>query len=60
MRSGRVAIVGKPNVGKSTFLNALFNRKVAITSPKPQTTRNQIHAIYESKDLKIQFIDTPG
>jgi GTP-binding protein Era len=60
MRSGCVAIVGKPNVGKSTFLNTLLNRKVAITSPKPQTTRNQIHAVYESKDLKIQFIDTPG
>jgi GTP-binding protein Era len=60
MTSGYVAITGKPNVGKSTLLNTLFNRKVAITSPKPQTTRNQIHAIYEKENLKIEFIDTPG
>jgi GTP-binding protein Era len=60
MKSGYVAITGKPNVGKSTFLNAVFNRKIAITSPKPQTTRNQIHAIYNEKDTQIRFIDTPG
>jgi GTP-binding protein Era len=60
MRSGYVAITGKPNVGKSTLLNTLFKRKIAITSPKPQTTRNQIHAIYEANNLRIQFIDTPG
>jgi GTP-binding protein Era len=60
MHSGYVAITGKPNVGKSTLLNTLCKHKVAITSPKPQTTRNQIHAVYEAKDLKIQFIDTPG
>lgn len=60
MKSGYVAITGKPNVGKSTFLNALLNRKVAIVSPKPQTTRNQIRAIYKNKNTEIAFIDTPG
>jgi GTP-binding protein Era len=60
MYSGYVAITGKPNVGKSTLINTLLKRTVAITSPKPQTTRNQIKAIYEDKDLRIAFIDTPG
>ncbi|MDR3257870.1 MAG: GTPase Era [Mycoplasmataceae bacterium] len=60
MKSGYVAITGKPNVGKSTFLNTVLKRKVAITSPKPQTTRNQIHAVLDYNDTKIQFVDTPG
>jgi GTP-binding protein Era len=60
MKSGYVAITGKPNVGKSTFLNTILNKKVAITSPKPQTTRNQIHALFNYGDDKIQFVDTPG
>jgi GTP-binding protein Era len=60
MRSGYVAITGKPNVGKSTLLNALLKRKIAIVSHKPQTTRNQIHAVYEDNELRVQFIDTPG
>jgi len=59
-KSGFVAIVGKPNVGKSTLLNAILGTKVAITSSKPQTTRHKISGIY-TKDLnQIVFIDTPG
>lgn len=60
MKSGIVLLVGRPNVGKSTFLNNLINQKVAITSPKPQTTRFPIRALYENKRGKIIFIDTPG
>jgi GTP-binding protein Era len=60
MKSGYVAITGKPNVGKSTFLNTLFNKKVSIVSPKPQTTRNKIETLYEQEDVSIVFIDTPG
>ncbi len=55
-----VCIVGLPNAGKSTFLNNVLNKKVAITSYKPQTTRNQIKAIYQDKRIKILFCDTPG
>ncbi len=55
-----VTIVGSPNAGKSTLLNAILKSKVAITSYKPQTTRNQIQAVYEDEKLKITFIDTPG
>ena len=60
MKAGTVAIIGKPNAGKSTLLNAILGRKVAITSPKPQTTRFQIDAIYEDDRGQILFIDTPG
>jgi GTP-binding protein Era len=60
MLNGYVSITGKPNVGKSTLINTLLKRKIAITSPKPQTTRNQIYGVYESDNLKIKFIDTPG
>jgi GTP-binding protein Era len=60
MRNGYVSITGKPNVGKSTLINAFLKYHVAITSPKPQTTRNQIRAIYQTADCKIAFIDTPG
>ena len=58
--SGFVSIIGKPNVGKSTFLNHVLNQKVAITSSKPQTTRQTIRGIYNDDDAQIIFIDTPG
>ncbi|MFA5135911.1 MAG: GTPase Era [Patescibacteria group bacterium] len=60
MKHGRVLLIGRPNVGKSTFLNNLIGTKVAITSPKPQTTRFPIKALYESQEGVIVFIDTPG
>ena len=60
MRSGFVSIVGRPNVGKSTLLNAIIGRKIAITSNTAQTTRNMIQGIYHEDDLQIVFIDTPG
>jgi len=59
-RSGFVSIVGRPNVGKSTLLNAFIGRKVAITSSRPQTTRNAIRAILTGDDWQIVFVDTPG
>lgn len=59
-KSGFVTIIGKPNVGKSTLLNKIINEKVAIVSPKPQTTRNKITGILNSEDSQIIFIDTPG
>jgi GTP-binding protein Era len=58
--SGFVAIVGPPNVGKSTLLNRLLGKKVAIVSPKPQTTRNRILGIFHGKGFQIAFLDTPG
>jgi len=60
MRVGTVALVGRPNVGKSTLVNNLVGQKVAITSPKPQTTQFSIYAVYESEDVQIVFVDTPG
>ena len=60
MRSGFVSIIGRPNVGKSSLLNAIINAKVAITSNKAQTTRNIIQGIYNEKDTQIVFVDTPG
>lgn len=60
MKSGFVAIVGRPNVGKSTILNALINRKVAIVTNKSQTTRDAIKGIYEDEESQIIFVDTPG
>lgn len=60
MRSGFVSIVGRPNVGKSTLLNKLINKKLAITSDKVGTTRNIIYGIYNEKDTEIVFVDTPG
>lgn len=57
---GIVAIIGRPNTGKSTLLNAILQQKVAITSPLPQTTRRNINAVYEDERGKILFIDTPG
>lgn len=59
-KSGFVAVVGKPNVGKSSLINALVKEKVAIVSPKPQTTRNRILGIANGKDYQIAFVDTPG
>jgi GTP-binding protein Era len=59
-KSGFVAIVGRPNAGKSTLVNKLVGRKVAIVSPKPQTTRNRIQGIFNREDAQIVLIDTPG
>ena len=60
MRSGFVSLIGRPNVGKSTLLNSIIGKKVAITSDKPQTTRNMIQGIYNDDETQIVFVDTPG
>ena len=59
-KSGFVSIVGRPNVGKSTLMNKIVGQKIAITSNKPQTTRNKITAVYTSEEGQIVFLDTPG
>lgn len=60
MKSGFVSIIGRPNVGKSTLLNSILGKKIAITSNKPQTTRNNIQGIYNETDYQMVFVDTPG
>ena len=60
MKSGFVSIIGRPNTGKSTLLNQIVKEKVAIISPKPQTTRNLIQGIYNDDETQIVFVDTPG
>ncbi|MBN9653719.1 GTPase Era [Halobacillus litoralis] len=59
-KSGFITIVGRPNVGKSTFMNRVIGEKIAIMSDKPQTTRNKIQGVMTDKDSQIIFIDTPG
>ena len=59
-KSGFVSIIGRPNVGKSTLLNAIIGEKIVITSDKPQTTRNRIQGIHNIPGGQIVFIDTPG
>ena len=59
-RSGFVALIGRPNVGKSTLMNRMFGQKIAITSEKPQTTRGRIQTVYTDDDAQIIFLDTPG
>lgn len=60
MKSGFVSLIGRPNTGKSTLLNQIIKEKVAIISPKPQTTRNLVEGIYNEDDTQIIFVDTPG
>ncbi len=60
IKSGFVALIGRPNVGKSTLMNHLIGQKIAITSRKPQTTRNRIQTVYNSDRGQIVFLDTPG
>ncbi|MFG6114295.1 GTPase Era [Halobacillus sp. MO56] len=59
-KSGFIAIIGRPNVGKSTFMNRVIGQKIAIMSDKPQTTRNKIQGVWTEDDAQIVFIDTPG
>ncbi len=59
-RSGFVTLIGRPNVGKSTLMNRLIGQKIAITSSKPQTTRNRIQTVYTDEEKQIIFLDTPG
>ena len=59
-KSGFVALIGRPNVGKSTLMNHLIGQKIAITSKKPQTTRNRIQTVYTCDEGQIVFLDTPG
>ncbi len=59
-RSGFVTLIGRPNVGKSTLMNRVIGQKIAITSNKPQTTRNRIQTVYTSEEGQIIFLDTPG
>ena len=59
-KSGYVSILGEPNVGKSTFLNAVMGEKIAIVTPKPQTTRNQVRGVVTTDTYQVIFLDTPG
>ena len=60
MKSGFVAVLGRPNSGKSTLVNAIVGQKISIVSPKAQTTRNNIRGIYHDEEYEIVFLDTPG
>jgi GTP-binding protein Era len=60
VKSGLAALVGRPNAGKSTLLNAMLGRKVSIVSPVPQTTRNQVRGVLTRPDAQVVFVDTPG
>ena len=59
-KAGFATLIGRPNVGKSTLMNHLIGQKIAITSDKPQTTRNRIQTVYTSEEGQIVFLDTPG
>ena len=59
-RAGIVAVLGRPNVGKSTLINRLLRFKLSIVSPRPQTTRNRVMGIYSVPDMQVAFVDTPG
>ena len=59
-KSGYIAIIGQPNVGKSTLMNNLLDVKLSITSPRPQTTRRRVMGILNKNDLQVIFLDTPG
>ena len=59
-KSGFISVIGRPNVGKSTLVNRIIGEKITITSPKPQTTRNRIQAVYTEERGQIIFVDTPG
>ena len=60
MKSGFISIIGRPNAGKSTLLNEILDRKIAITSDKPQTTRVRITGIHTDEEAQMVFVDTPG
>lgn len=60
IKSGFVTLIGRPNVGKSTLMNNIIGQKIAITSNKPQTTRNRIQTVYTDDKGQIIFLDTPG
>ena len=59
-KTGFATLIGRPNVGKSTLMNRLIGQKIAITSKKPQTTRNRIQTVYTDERGQIVFLDTPG